>query len=227
MYQETAGPGIQFDHEVFFTIILPPIILSAGYTLRKKEFFGNFKYIALFGGFGTIIAFVTLTFLADLFAQLDFILEEGKKLSLPDCMMLACILSSTDTVAALSLVKPEEYPKLSAILFGEGIINDAVSILLFRTVKTFFVDQHADVELTLEMMLKIAGDFIYLSFFSLLIGISFALLLSIVFKKFHDFAEKPKLETSLVLLISYASYLVAESLHFSGFYMILFHVLYL
>jgi len=60
------------------------------------------------------------------------------------------------------------------------------------------------------------GDFIYLSFFSLLIGISFALLLSLMFKKFHEFSEKPKLETSLILLISYSSYLVAENLHFSG-----------
>ena len=27
-----------------------------------------------------------------------------------------------------------EYPKLSAVLFGEGVLNDAMSILLFQTV---------------------------------------------------------------------------------------------
>ena len=28
-----------------------------------------------------------------------------------------------------------EYPKLSAVLFGEGVLNDAMSILLFQTVR--------------------------------------------------------------------------------------------
>ncbi len=209
---------IQFDPEIFFTIILPPIILAAGYTMQKEQFFSNFKYISLFGGLGTIIAFITLTFLAKLFSGADFILSPQENLSLPDCMMLACILSSTDTVAALSLIKADAYPKLNAILFGEGILNDAISILLFRTIKTFFIDRavNGETAFSMTMILSIGADFIYLSFFSLLIGISFALVISLLFKRIHDFAEKPKLETSLILLISYSSYLVAEGLHFSG-----------
>jgi len=212
------GEGSKFDPEIFFTIILPPIILAAGYTLKKGNFFHNFKFIALFGGFGTLIAFVTLSFLAKVFSQFDWIIDAEHKLSLPDCMMLACILSSTDTVAALSLVKAEVYPKLNAILFGEGIVNDAVSILLFRTIKTFFVDRNTggSVSFSFQMILSIGGEFVYLSFFSLLIGISLALVLSLIFKNVKDFAEKPKLETCLILLFSYASYLVAESLHLSG-----------
>jgi len=214
------GEGSKFDSEIFFTIILPPIILAAGYTLKKGNFFDNFKFIALFGGLGTLIAFATLSFLAKIFSQFDWIIDPENKLSLADCMMLACILCSTDTVAALSLVKAEVYPKLNAILFGEGIINDAVSILLFRTIKTFFVDRKgADGEsasFSFNIFLSIGGEFIYLSFFSLLIGISLALVLSLVFKNIKDFAEKPKLETSLILLFSYASYLVAEGLHLSG-----------
>ena len=200
---------------------MPPIILAAGYTLKKGNFFHNFKFIALFGGFGTLIAFVTLSFLAKVFSQFDWIIDAEHKLSLPDCMMLACILSSTDTVAALSLVKAEVYPKLNAILFGEGIVNDAVSILLFRTIKTFFVDRSTgdgDVHFSFQMILSIGGEFVYLSFFSLLIGISLALVLSLTFKNIKEFSEKPKLETCLILLFSYASYLVAESLHLSGIF---------
>lgn len=32
--------------------------------------------------------------------------------------MLAAILSATDTVAAISLIKAEKYPILNAVLFG-------------------------------------------------------------------------------------------------------------
>jgi NhaP-type Na+/H+ or K+/H+ antiporter len=42
-----------------------------------------------------------------------------------------------DTVAALTLVKEQYFPILNSILFGEGIFNDAVSILLFRSVTNY------------------------------------------------------------------------------------------
>lgn len=44
-----------------------------------------------------------------------------------DVLLLCSVLSSADEVAALALIKQEQYPKLSAVLFGEGVLNDAVS----------------------------------------------------------------------------------------------------
>ncbi|CAN0414332.1 unnamed protein product [Scytosiphon promiscuus] len=35
-------------------------------------------------------------------------------------------------------VEQAEFPKLSAVLFGEGVLNDAMSILLFQTVSFYF-----------------------------------------------------------------------------------------
>lgn len=56
-------------------------------------------------------------------------------LSLHECMLMAAVFSAADEVATLSLIKQAEYPKLSAVLFGEGVLNDAMSILLFHTVR--------------------------------------------------------------------------------------------
>lgn len=39
-------------------------------------------------------------------------------------------------VVGLVLFLQAEYPKLSAVLFGEGVLNDAMSILLFHTVSS-------------------------------------------------------------------------------------------
>ena len=52
--------------------------------------------------------------------------------------MLASVLCATDTVAALTIVKERDFPQLNAILFGEGIVNDAVSILIFETIMKVF-----------------------------------------------------------------------------------------
>jgi hypothetical protein len=51
-------------------------------------------------------------------------------------MIISACLTAADEVSALSLIKSTEYPKLSAILFGEGVVNDAISILLFHSVVT-------------------------------------------------------------------------------------------
>jgi len=46
-------------------------------------------------------------------------------------MLLSSLLCSSDVIAAISLIKYDEQPKLYSIVFGEGIVNDAVAIILF------------------------------------------------------------------------------------------------
>lgn len=50
-------------------------------------------------------------------------------------MIFSATVSATDSVAALTMIKPEKYPKLFSVVFGEGMINDAVSIIIFLSVK--------------------------------------------------------------------------------------------
>lgn len=61
------------------------------------------------------------------------------RLSSKECLLLASVLCATDTVAALTIVKEKNYPTLNSILFGEGVVNDAVSILLFRAVERLII----------------------------------------------------------------------------------------
>lgn len=46
-----------FSEEIFFYALLPPMIFAGGYNLKKKKFFQNFLYIALYGVFGTFVCF--------------------------------------------------------------------------------------------------------------------------------------------------------------------------
>jgi len=54
-----------------------------------------------------------------------------------EIFLFASVISATDTVAALTFVKESSEPKLFAVLFGEGVLNDAVCIVLYRIIKTF------------------------------------------------------------------------------------------
>jgi NhaP-type Na+/H+ or K+/H+ antiporter len=180
--------------------ILPPIIFAAGYNLKKSNFVKNFGYITLFGVLGTLISFVILSALIIFWN--DLLHEKGSNMRLmtKECLLLASVLCATDTVAALSIVKEKSFPTLNSILFGEGVVNDAVAILLFHAVegwimadKTDYIEgvgvmRHVDTGLQLGIndVITMLARFLILSLASIVIGIFFGLLCSFVFKKMTD-----------------------------------------
>ncbi len=105
---------------------------------------------------GTLLSFLVLTGFIVLFNELIF----GGMLSTSEVLLLSAVLCATDTVAALSLVKVEQFPVLNAVLFGEGIINDAVAIIIFRSVTNFVSEENDGI--TFGTTLLIFGDFLYL-----------------------------------------------------------------
>ena len=50
----------------------------------------------------------------------------------------------------MTIIKPHEYPKLFSIVFGEGLMNDAVAIILFKVVGSLLEDSSAIVETLAE-----------------------------------------------------------------------------
>lgn len=53
----------RFNDLIFFYVLLPPIVFSAGYNLKRRSFFKNFTFVGMFGVFGTIINFASFALL--------------------------------------------------------------------------------------------------------------------------------------------------------------------
>ena len=49
-------------------------------------------------------------------------------------LLFTALLCSSDVIAAVSIVDYTKQPKLFSCIFGEGVVNDIVSIILFNTV---------------------------------------------------------------------------------------------
>jgi sodium/hydrogen exchanger 8 len=86
---------------MFFIFILPPIIFSAGYSLRKSLFFQHISLIGFLGVLGTIFTFIVLSACISFINHILF----DRVLTMREVMMLSSVLCATDTVTALSLVK--------------------------------------------------------------------------------------------------------------------------
>lgn len=83
------------------------------------------------GILGTIVAMIVVSTIL-LYGNRLLTNEDGMPFVTDvECLLLASVLASTDTVAVLTLIVPEKYKLLNAILFGEGVVNDAVTILLY------------------------------------------------------------------------------------------------
>jgi len=58
------------------------------------------------------------------------------KIDLLPMLLFTSLLCSSDVVAAVSIISYKEQPKLYSCIFGEGIFNDSVSIILFNAVES-------------------------------------------------------------------------------------------
>lgn len=155
-----------FDEQLFFIYLLPPIIFNAGFQVKKKQFFRNFMTIMLFGAVGTLISFIIISLgTAQLFKKLDI-----GFLDTVDYLGLGAIFSATDSVCTLQVLDQEETPLLYSLVFGEGVVNDATSIVLFNAILRFDLSH-----ITSSSAIHLLGNFFYLFGASTALGIAVSL----------------------------------------------------
>ena len=208
---------VTFDEEMFFNIVLPPIIFSAGYNLKKRAFFKYFFYIITFGIFGTIISFLSVSALIHYSNKLKFFSPFNLDNKL--ILLFASVIASTDTVAAMTFIKENEMPKLFSILFGEGVLNDAVCIVLYRILLNFDFENSV---INFWTILSIMGSFLMMFFFSCFLGVGGGLLCSFLLKALKPVHLNRVQETSLIIFFAFLTYLVTEMMHFSPIISLLF-----
>ncbi|KAJ3669620.1 hypothetical protein LUZ60_011570 [Juncus effusus] len=202
-----------FSEDLFFIYLLPPIIFNAGFQVKKKQFFRNFTTIMLFGAFGTMISFIIISFGAmGLFKKLDIGAVE-----ISDFLSIGAIFSATDSVCTLQVLNQDDTPLLYSMVFGEGVVNDATSVVLFNAIQTFDL-AHFDA----VSVLKFVASFCYLFFTSTFLGVFSGLLSAYIIKKLYFGRHSTDREVSLMMLMAYLSYMLAELLDLSGILTVFF-----
>eukprot|EP00891_Asterochloris_glomerata_P003501 jgi/Astpho2/3501/e_gw1.00056.5.1_t len=188
-------------HQVY---LLPPIILYAGLSVKKKQFFRNVLTISAFGVLGTYIQFTIMALVLFGFSKLPNVLNFA------DCLALGAIFAATDSVAVLQVLKQDRNPLLYSLVFGEGVINDATAVALLRAVQAL----GSGLEVEGTAVVAIFGRFLYVFVASLMVGVGFGLGTAILLKVLRSHSAPQ--EVSLIGLLAYLSYLAGDWLGLSG-----------
>ncbi|KAF2715009.1 sodium/hydrogen exchanger [Pleomassaria siparia CBS 279.74] len=208
---------VSFDYQMFFNLLLPPIILSAGYELHQGNFFRHIGTILTFAFAGTFISATVLGIILFIWTRIPL---DGLKISFVEAMSVGATLSATDPVTILAIFNTYKVePKLYTIIFGESILNDAIAIVLFETAQRYAEDKTK--VLTILSLFEAVGVFFAVFFGSLFIGVMVGIGASLMLK-FTYVRRFPKTESCLIILIAYATYFLTNAVHMSGIVSLLF-----
>ncbi|XP_010601655.1 sodium/hydrogen exchanger 3 isoform X2 [Fukomys damarensis] len=201
---------------VFFYYLLPPIVLDAGYFMPNRLFFGNLGTILLYAVIGTVwnAATTGLSLYGVFRSGLMGDLQSG----LLDFLLFGSLIAAVDPVAVLAVFEEVHVNEvLFIIVFGESLLNDAVTVVLCSVFESF-VTLGGDKVTGVDCVKGIVSFFV-VSLGGTLVGVVFAFLLSLVTR----FTKHVRIiEPGFVFIISYLSYLTSEMLSLSAILAITF-----
>ncbi|KDO19053.1 sodium/hydrogen exchanger 3 [Saprolegnia parasitica CBS 223.65] len=208
----TPVDKIGLNPQVLFFGLLPPIILEAGFSMKKRGFFTNFSTILLLAIVGTLVAtFITGGLLIWL-GQLGLITA----LTPAEAYLYGSLISAVDPVATLSVFKKNDAPPmLFNLVFGESVLNDGVAIVVFTLFQEFIRHGISDVDHHAAFMVVLKVIAIGIGSVALAAAVCF---ISAFMLKIADpmLQQYPHYEISIVLLSAYISYVVGDLAGLSG-----------
>ncbi|XP_010128488.1 PREDICTED: sodium/hydrogen exchanger 2-like [Chlamydotis macqueenii] len=196
------------DSDIFFLYLLPPIVLDAGYFMPSRPFFENIGTILLYAVVGTIWNVFGIGFSLYGICQVKaFRLQD---VSLLHNLLFGSLIAAVDPVAVLAVFEEIHVnEKLHILVFGESLLNDAVTVVLYKLFRSFCempaiksVDVFAGI-----------GKFFVVGLGGVLVGLTFGMTAAFTTRFTKDIRV---IEALFGFLYSYLSYLTAEMFHLSG-----------
>ena len=194
--------------QIDFSRVLLEILLS--FLLFAGALHTNFDQLKVQRG--PILAFATFGVMLSTFligGSMYFILGAlGLDISFIHCLLFGALISPTDPIAVLGILKKVGVPKkLETKIVGESLFNDGVGVVVFLTI---FAIAEAGIEnvtmgeIGLLLLEEVAG------------GIFLGAVLGYIAYKLMKSIDDYSVEVLITIAIVMGGYLLAQKLHFSG-----------
>ncbi|XP_052653204.1 sodium/hydrogen exchanger 5 isoform X6 [Harpia harpyja] len=202
----------QLEPNMFFLFLLPPIVLDSGYFMPSRLFFDNIGAILTYAVVGTLWnSFTTGAALWGLH-RAGLMADPGVEAGLMDFLLFGSLISAVDPVAVLAVFEEVHVNEtLFIIVFGESLLNDAVTVVLYKVFNSFVELGPAHIHATDYM--KGVASFFLVSLGGTAVGLLFAFLLALITR----FTKRVRIiEPLFVFLLAYVAYLAAEMVSLSS-----------
>jgi CPA1 family monovalent cation:H+ antiporter len=197
-----AGFDVPLNPDVFFLLLVPPLLFLDGRRIPRGAFFSNLRPVLTLAIGGVVFTVLGIGIL------IGWLIPT---IPLPVAFALGAVLSPTDTVAVSTIRSRVPLPpRLMHIVEGEALLNDASGLVCFRFAVT--------AALTGAFSLPDAIlDFGVVGGGGVLAGIATAWTIGLVNRWLVRLTgEDPGIQILLSVLIPFAAYLAAERIHCSG-----------
>jgi CPA1 family monovalent cation:H+ antiporter len=195
-------PTVQVDPEWIFLIFLPPLLYASAWSTDWQAFKDNARPIGLLA----IGLVVFTTAIVALVAH-----AVSPQIGWGAAFVLGAVVSPPDAVAAGAVFARFAVPgRVMAILDGEGLVNDATALVIYRFAIAAVV--------TGTFSAASAGvSFVLVSAGGVLLGLAFGWVIvegTILLRRF-EFTDY-LIDNAIQLVVPYAVYLTGEQAHVSG-----------
>ncbi|WP_294220104.1 sodium:proton antiporter [uncultured Chryseobacterium sp.] len=194
--------GIDFT-EVLMGAMLNFLLFAGGIHINLDDLKEQFRPVLIFSTLGVLISTFVVGF--GMFYLLPFL---GIQLPFIYCLLFGALISPTDPVAVLSILKQAKVSKsLETKVAGESLFNDGMAVVIFSVVLQMAIGEQVDLGLESigMLLLKEAGG-------GLLLGIILGWITSRLMREVDDYIISVLVTLSVVM----GGYLIARQLHISG-----------
>ena len=208
----------RFTSEIFFLVLLPPIILDAAYSIYNRHFLNNLGSVLVFAILGTLFNAFLIGFGLYFINKIGWMgtLPGGEKFDSISSLQFAALISAVDPVAVLAIFQEIGVNiSLYFLVFGESLLNDGVSVVLYNSMGALGDIAASNEDRYVE---KINYLLACLSFFTVVFGGFFVgLCVGFVTSFIVKFTKHTQvIEPFLILATGFFSYVLAETFHWSG-----------
>lgn len=206
---------IGFSPEVFYFGLLPPIIFSSAYHLRRKLLYGNLGAVLVLAFVGTCVTAAIIT--------VGILLLQARVAGSPALMVMesvafSCAVAATDPVSTLAIFSQLQVsPSLYYAVLGESVLNDAVAITAFKVASRMV---GAESFTTMDAV-ACTVNFCVLVLGSTVIGYTFAVLVAYVLRHI-EFGRNKVAPVAVMLCAMYIPFFLTEMLQLSGIVTVFF-----
>ncbi|MFZ3500281.1 Na+/H+ antiporter [Streptomyces sp. 5.8] len=201
-------PEYGLDPHIVLPLLLPPLLYTAAVDSSYLDLRANIRPVALLSVGYVLFATLVVGYAA-------YLLVPG--LSLPVALVLGAVIAPPDAVAATAIARKLGLPnRITTILQGESLVNDATAITAFKVALAAAVGASAGwTDGIQEFLLASVG------------GVAVGLLLMVPIHILRTKLREPLLQNTLSLLIPFVAYAAAERVHASGVLAVVVVALYL